>query len=265
MRREGKSMCQPLLQVYPQIEEIIQAAPRVSLFLDFDGTLSWVTEFPDEAHLDEQTLETLRRLSGLERIVTTIISGRAIEDLYSRIRLDGLIYAGNHGLEIFGKQFRFVEPGAAAHRESLGRISEDIAEELESVPGILVEYKGYSASIHYRQASDADVPKVEQAVRSTVAAASSQFRVNSGKKVFEVVPRTGWHKGMAVNWINSHLGFGGTLPIYVGDDSTDEDAFRSLPDAITVKVGDPTGTSAQYYLPDPAAVQGFLEWLAALA
>ena len=98
---------------------------------------------------------------------------------------------------------------------------------------------------------------------AVVARHGELFRVNSGRKVFEIVPRTDWHKGAAVRWINSHLGEKPTLTIYLGDDATDEDAFSVLPDAITVKVGGSPATCARYRLPDPPAVHEFLLWLAA--
>src|SRR5215467_10274424 len=161
-------MCQPLTNAFPSIEERLKLASRISLFLDFDGTLSWLAPDPDEARLEERTRETLLRIVQHNRIAATVISGRAIEDLYTRIRLEGLTYAGNHGLEIFGPLFCFVEPSAVTHRESLGRLAEDLAQELASIRGILVEFKGYTASIHYRRASEADVPRVEQVVRSAV-------------------------------------------------------------------------------------------------
>ena len=255
-------MCQPLTSAFPSIEERLKSADRISLFLDFDGTLSWLAQLPDEARLEERTRETLARIVQRNRIAATVISGRAIEDLYKKIRLEGLTYAGNHGLEIFGPQFCFVEPRAVTHREDLGRLAEDLSQELASVAGILVEFKGYTASIHYRRASDTDVPRVERAVRSAVAS-HGWCCVKPGNKVFEIVPRTSWHKGMAVQLINHSLAADGRiLSLYFGDDSTDEDAFRLLPDAITVKIGDATSTSAKYQLPDPDAVSGFLEWLA---
>jgi trehalose 6-phosphate phosphatase len=104
-------------------------------------------------------------------------------------------------------------------------------------------------------------------VRVTVARAGKLFRVNQGRKVFEIVPRTAWHKGAAVRWINSHLSNGHLgkeeiLSVYVGDDTSDEDAFRILPDAVTVKVGPALATCARYTLPDPSAVHEFLLWLA---
>jgi trehalose 6-phosphate phosphatase len=253
----------PLLQAEGLMKRI-QAAPRVSLFLDFDGTLSWIAPVPEEAVLEDHTRDTLQRIGCHPRFVTTVISGRSIEDLYSRIRLDRLIYAGNHGLEIFGRHVRFVEPGAAAQRELLGRVADDLALKIAAIPGAFVEYKGYSASVHYRQVGLADLPALEALVRSAVDSSPAQFRLNAGKKVFDICPHTGWHKGKAVLWINRHLADDGRcLSIYIGDDSTDEDAFEELPDGITVKVGAAAGTCAQYQLPDPSAVRAFLEELAA--
>jgi trehalose-phosphatase len=80
--------------------------------------------------------------------------------------------------------------------------------------------------------------------------------------VFEVRPHVDWHKGSAMSWIVGKLGKQNTLTIFVGDDRTDEDAFRSLGDGITFKVGEPGGTSAHYHLDGPASVRGFLNWLA---
>lgn len=249
------------MQALSDVERRIRTAGRVSLYLDFDGTLAPIVPDPSAASLDPETRETLRRIVARERMVAAIISGRAVEDLYTRIRLDGLIYAGNHGMEIFGRNLCFVDPAAAARREPMRQLSEELAARLESVPGTQVDYKGLTTSIHYRQAAAAGIRETEEAVRAAVAAAGPGFCLNSGRKVFEIVPRTNWHKGAAVQWINRQLGNGEVLPIYLGDDSSDEDAFSVLPDAITVKVGRPAVTSARYRLPDPAAVHEFLAWL----
>ena len=107
------------------------------------------------------------------------------------------------------------------------------------------------------------VAEIQAAVRAAVARNGRLFRVNTGRKVLEIVPRTDWHKGAAVRWINSHLAETPRLSIYVGDDSSDEDAFSVLPDAVTIKVGHAKTTCAQYQLPGPPAVHEFLRWLAA--
>jgi len=254
-------MSQPPANLVSEIEARISSASSLSLFLDFDGTLVPISGDPTAPRLDRDAAATLRVLSTENNLVTTIISGRAIEDLYARIRLDGLIYAGNHGLEIFGRQFRFVEPAAAARREPLARLCEELALDLRPLPGAIVECKGLTASVHYRLAAEADRGRIQQTVYAATARNGGLFRVNPGRKIFDIVPRTNWHKGAAVAWINRHLGEKEVLTVYLGDDTSDEDAFAVLPDAVTIKVGAPAATCARYRLSDPAAVHDFLRWL----
>src|SRR2546423_15455849 len=101
------------LEVISEVKERMKTVDRVSLFLDFDGTLVPIEADPATPRLDSGTAATLRSLQGRESLVTTILSGRALKDLYCRIRVDGLIYAGNHGLEICGPNLQFIEPGAS--------------------------------------------------------------------------------------------------------------------------------------------------------
>jgi trehalose 6-phosphate phosphatase len=248
-----------LVQVVSEVKERINSAVCVSLFLDFDGTLVPIEADPGSPRLDPATAETLRLISDRDFLVTTIISGRAVEDLYTRIRLDGLIYAGNHGHEIFGRNLRFVEAIASSRSKELEQLCEQLAIQLRPIAGVIVEFKGLTASIHYRQAAESR-HRVEKAVRMAIASTGGLFRLNAGRKVFEIMPRTGWHKGAAVQWVNSHLQ-GEVLSVYLGDDTTDEEAFRVLPDAITIKVGGAV-TCARYQLPNPTAVHEFLLWLA---
>src|ERR1700674_471181 len=252
-----------LAQVISEVKDRIQPANAVSLFMDFDGTLVPIADHPMDPQLDPETAETLKLIASQGFLTTTIISGRAVDDLYGRIRVEGLIYAGNHGLEIFGRNLRFVEPLASSRREELKMLCRELAAKLRHVAGAIVEYKGLTASVHYRMAGTADVPEIQSAVYEAVARTIALFRVNPGRKVLEILPRTNWHKGAAVRWINRKLGEKPAFSIYVGDDTSDEDAFGVLPDAITIKVGGPPVTSAaRYQLPDPAAVHEFLLWLA---
>jgi len=251
-----------LAQVVSEVKGRVQTADRISLFLDFDGTLVPIAADPAAPRLDPATADTLNLLSTQDSLVTTIISGRAVEDLYTRIRLQGLIYAGNHGLVIFGRDLGFVEPAASARRQALEQLCEELSVALQPYEGVLVEFKGLTASIHYRQAEQSLLPWIETAVRSAVARMGALFRLSPGRKIFEIMPRTSWHKGAAVRWINRHLGEDDVLSVYLGDDTSDEEAFRVMPDAITIKVGGAPLTCARYQLPDPAAVQEFLLWLA---
>ncbi len=255
-------MCPSLFQDLAKVDDRIRAAARISLFLDFDGTLVPLRPNPAEVQLSEETRATLIRLMRNDRTVTTMISGRSLSDLCPRIGLDGIIYAGNHGMEISGRHLHFIEPSAEIRREELRALSARIAAGLRDVEGVFVEYKGLTSSVHYRSAAVRDLARIEAVVRGAVAMGPNLFRLESGKMIFEIIPRAFWNKGAAARWINEHLGDGGALSIYLGDDNTDEDAFCALPDGITVKVGAFAATSAKYHLTDPSAVQQFLDWLA---
>jgi len=119
-----------------------------------------------------------------------------------------------------------------------------------------------TASVHYRLAAEADRALIQQTVYAATARNGALFRVNTGRSVFDIVPRTNWHKGAAVEWINGHLGGKEVLTVYLGDDASDEDASCVPPDAVTIKVGNAAETCARYRLSGPAAVHEFLVWLA---
>jgi trehalose 6-phosphate phosphatase len=142
------------------------------------------------------------------------------------------------------------------------RLCDELRIQLQPIEGAMVEFKGLTASVHYRRAAASDRPAIETAVRVALARVGDSFRLNPGKKVFEILPRTSWHKGAAVRWINEHLDEERVLSVYLGDDITDEDAFCTLPDAVTVKVGPAPATCARHWLPDPGAVHEFSLWLA---
>jgi trehalose-phosphatase len=250
-----------LVDLVVDVQERLQASERTFLFLDFDGTLAPIDADFTAPKLDPRTAETLALLGSQASVVTAIISGRAVEDLFARIRLPGLIYAGNHGMEIFGRDLRFVEPQAARRRDRLERLSNEIAMRLRSIAGAVVEFKGLTASVHYRQAAEPDHAEIHESVRIAVGHDGELFRMIHGLKVIEIVPRTNWNKGAAALWIINHLGDERDLTIYLGDDAGDEEAFSVLPDAVTIKVG-AQPSSAGYRLPHPAAVHELLRWLA---
>ena len=191
-----------------------------------------------------------------------IVSGRDRTDLQARVGIPGVVYAGNHGLDISGPGFVYVEPTAASHSEALRELAQTLAARLESIAGVIVEYKGLTISVHYRQVAESAYEEVRRIVHATLAGMSHPFVLGAGEKVHEIRPRVYWNKGTAVTWIRAQLGSPEPLPIYVGDDTTDEDAFAALrDDGITIKVGQAAETAARYTVADPAEVQKFLEWL----
>ena len=254
-------MCEPLRSSEAEIREQVDAAGAVSLFLDFDGTLAPIAPDPDTVELEPPVKETLIRLARQEGVVVTVISGRSRIDLRTRVGIEELIYAGNHGLEIRGPRCFFVEPVAAARSAELRRLTDRLAVTLLPFQGVHVENKGLTASVHYRRAAPSHAPLLKRIVLDELEPAVSRFRVASGKKVFEILPRTAWDKGAAVHCVNGELDGEGLLAVYFGDDRTDEDAFVALPEGITVKVG-PGPTGARYRASGPGEVHSFLKWLA---
>jgi len=240
---------------------------RLAVFLDYDGTLTPIVERPELAVLAPEMRESLRRLATV--CTTAIVSGRALADVAALVDVPELVYSGNHGFEIRG-------PGGSSLEHDQGRefqaqvaqARERIADRIRGVPGAFVEDKTYSLSVHYRQSPAERVGEIEAAVDAELADLPG-LRKHLGKKVFEVRPRMEWDKGKAVLWLLSTLGLDGedVLPLYVGDDVTDEDAFRALAGrGLGVLVAeDRRRSAARYGLRDTGEVRRFLDALAAMA
>jgi trehalose 6-phosphate phosphatase len=174
------------------------------------------------------------------------------------------ILAGNHGLEILEGNTSWRHPTAAALQPVLHEICGELVARVGEIPGALVEDKGLTASLHYRNVASADVPLMSEILNSLVAPHDGLFFVRKGQNVFEIVPGTRWDKGSAVLRILESLRKtrSGELAVcYIGDDTTDECAFRRLPGAITVRVGKNCPTAARFRARDPAHVARFLHWL----
>jgi trehalose-phosphatase len=239
---------------------------RPAVFLDYDGTLSPIAPRPELATLPEPTREVLRRLAA--RGPVAILSGRGREDVAALVGLSDLTYAGSHGFDIAGPTLR-REIGDGIP-EKIDRASARLREELSGIEGALVEPKRFAVAIHFRLARPEDLPRIEQAV-DAVRAEYPDLRKVPGKKIFELRPDLDWDKGHALLWLleTLHLGNqdedgGEVVPLYIGDDVTDEDAFRVIEGrGVGVLVAEePRETAAAYSLRDPEEVRVFLERLA---
>lgn len=233
---------------------------KLALFLDYDGTLTPIVARPDEAVLSESMRARLRQLAKLCKVA--IISGRDVGDVRARVGIANIWYAGSHGFDILGPlgQHHEYQEGRR-YLPVLDAAEKILRERLQPVSGCLIERKRFSIATHYRQVPQEKVEVVKGEVEDARAAFPS-LRLTHGKKVLELQPNIDWDKGKALQWLIQALGLGEAplIPIYVGDDVTDEDAFRELAKAgvgILVATADRT-TLASYRLNNTAEVELFL-------
>lgn len=252
---------EPFSEHLSHIGSLLRAAPHVLLFLDFDGTLAPIVEHPDKARMPQETKQLLSRFARDPTFTLAIVSGRELSDLRTRVGLENVIYAGNHGLEISGPGIEFVEPVAAGRLKALGELSRHLRSRLRSISGVKVENKVFSASVHFRSAPPSKIPEVRKTVDAAVIFEGHPFRVTEGRKVYEIRPSVAWDKGEAVRWIQKTAGRQTALPVYIGDDSSDEDAFQALDGGLTISVGKRGETAASYFLERQEEVVGLLSWL----
>jgi trehalose-phosphatase len=255
-------MSRPLLTHLDEIGQRLSRASSCLLCLDFDGTLAPIIDDPAQVELPEDVRIVLRALVRKEQLTVALISGRARDDLQQRVNFPGLIYAGNHGLEISGPGFLFFEPTSVECRNGLQALAKDLGARLSGIDGAWVEDKGLTLSVHYRRVRAEAHDDVRRVVHGALAAASHPFVLTAANRVFEIRPRANWNKGNAVLWIKTQLDKEDALVIYLGDDATDEDAFATLADGVTVKVGNGAPTVAQYSLKGQERVAEFLDWVA---
>ena len=195
-----------------------------------------------------------------------VISGRRLQDVRDRVTVPGELYiAGFHGLEIHtpGEAFRHPETSVAA--PAIHAIGESVRPHLASIPGVFVEDKDFSIVLHYRDAEPA-ARVVAQSLFMDAARAdldAGRLRILPGACVLELLPAIDWHKGSALEWIRERIEriHGPTFTIYIGDDVTDEDAFRAVgPGGMTIAASERV-TSAEFRVDGPDGVERLLNWL----
>ncbi|MDZ7758924.1 MAG: trehalose-phosphatase [Desulfovermiculus sp.] len=236
-----------------------------AVFLDYDGTLTDIVSNPGQAVLADPVRESLQGLAGLT--LTGIISGRDLNDVRRLVRVQGLLFAGSHGFDLFIPGQGRLEPHPLP--TSLDQAENDLRALVQDIPGILLERKRYSLAVHSRQASGENASRVQGLVHKAMNS-YPHLRSFTGKKVIEIQPNVEWDKGRALLHILELLPSNQQplYPIYVGDDTTDETAFRAVAGmGLGICVGDEDRlTQAAYRLDNPHQVHIFLDrlsqWLA---
>lgn len=236
---------------------------RLVVFLDYDGTLTPIVARPDMASLPEAMHSTLERLSKI--CTLAVISGRDLADVQSRVDIESIFYAGSHGFDIAGPGREHIQfEQGTEYLSLLDQAEEELRKKLAHVEGCLVERKRFSIAVHYRQVALSSVKQVKEIV-ADILHQHMQLRLSKGKKVYELQPNIDWNKGKALRWLLKALDLSHpeVMPVYIGDDVTDEDAFVAIrDDGIGILVAETAKqTEARYRLKDPDEVQRFLEAL----
>jgi trehalose-phosphatase len=245
------------------VQEIAGHNDQLAVFLDYDGTLTPIVSCPEKALLSDSMRQTLQALATQTSVA--VLSGRDLDDIRQRVNIAAIVYAGSHGFDIAGPR-ELRKEVATEFLPKLDMAENELGKELAAIGGARVERKRFSVAAHYRQVNESDIPKVERAV-TEVAARYRELRRMEGKKVYELLPNIDWDKGKAVLWLLETLGLerGKIRPIYIGDDRTDEDAFRALGQrGVGILVSEQSQpTAASYSLKDPTEVERFLRKLVA--
>ncbi|XP_039053075.1 probable trehalose-phosphate phosphatase D isoform X2 [Hibiscus syriacus] len=257
-------------------EQIVAASrgKQIVMFLDYDGTLSPIVEDPDRAFMPKEMRATVRDVARY--FPTAIVTGRCRDKVYSFVKLAGLYYAGSHGMDIKGpsKSCKYKKGNQGvlfqAASEFLPMIEEvyrALVEKTKSIAGTRVENNKFCVSVHFRCVDEKSWVALAEQVRS-VLSEYPKLKLTQGRKVLEIRPTIKWDKGRALEFLLEALGYADSndvLPVYIGDDRSDEDAFKVLRERrqgfgiLVSKL--PKETNASYSLREPAEVKEFLRRL----
>ena len=243
-----------LLESWRQVSAKLREGGTIALFLDFDGTLAGLRARPEEVWLHPATRRVLLRLARRPQFRVWVISGRRMADVRDRIRVPGVRYLGLHGWEGNGDT-KLSEAAQSALSQAL----RSAIQRIEGTPGVWIENKGATFAVHCRGASDSSVRETRATLRSILEPVRSRLRLMEGDDLLEVLPRELKGKGAAARreWRTLR----GAVPVYLGNDATDEPAFEALARGVTVRVGRKRTSRAGFRLRSPAEVRTFLEKL----
>lgn len=206
-------------------KEALFCGKKLVFFLDYDGTLTPIVDRPQDAKISDQMKAVVQALS--KKCLVAVVSGRMREDVENLLGIKGLIYAGSHGFDILGSGVSMIEPRAEKIIPLVDQLTKEFKDRVGDISGVIIEEKKFSIAIHYRLARADDFGKIKEVVDEIVTR-HKELRLLHGKKVFEIMPAIHWNKGMAIRWIMKtlNISWSDSSVVYIGDDTTDEDAFR---------------------------------------
>ena len=241
-----------------------------AVFLDYDGTLTPIVDRPEDAVISQDMRNAVRQLA--ERCLVCVVSGRDRRVVQELMGLDDLTITGTHGFDICSPEGTIGREEGAEFEALLDGVKRRLHEELDPIEGALVELKRTSIAAHYRLVSEEERPRVRKVVDTILAEHPEELRITPGKMVYEIQPKIEWDKGRAILYLLETLDLDrdDVVPLYLGDDVTDEDAFETLAErGVGIFVGSPEDpevagriTAADYILLSTEEVRQFLDTLA---
>lgn len=250
---------------WEKIEKILRRKDII-LFLDYDGTITPIVENHDRAFLPKKTRDVLKQLSCLKNLKIAIVSGRSLKDVTKLVGIKGIIYSGNHGFEINGTIAKLPIENLDEYMRELKKIKSELEKKLLKFAGAVIEDKSISLTFHYRMIKNKDVLPAKRIFKRLLKEYidKEEIRIISGKKVLEIRPPVDWDKGRIAGFILKEAELESSskkyFPVYIGDDKTDEDAFRILGDkGLCIRVGNSEKSLAHYYLKDSSETAELLQ------
>lgn len=251
----------------------LTATARVGLITDVDGTISPIVDQPDAAQVTARSKELLTALADRLTLVAAV-SGRAAADIHGRVGVPDMLYVGNHGMERWVDGAVVVPEAVQEYRVEMERVANSLMDKVRehNMDGVMIEDKGATLSVHYRQSPDRDKAAGELREMVNSMADAAGLRVYEGRMIFEVRPPVSMNKGSAFRTLVDEFKLGAA--IYIGDDTTDIDAIvaaRELREAgichgVGVGVASPETPQAVLEAADlsvdgVSGVESFFEWL----
>jgi trehalose-phosphatase len=247
------------------------AGRRPAVFLDYDGVLTPIVDRPEDAVISDSMQAVVQTLA--RRCPVCVVSGRDRRVVQELMGVDNLVVAGSHGFDIWSPTEGTIQHDAASgFEEVIDEVTDRLRADVGSIPGVVVEPKKASVAVHYRLVDPAQHDRIAEAVDTILAERPDRLKLTPGKMVYEIQPKIDWNKGRAVLYLLRTLGLDSedVVPLYLGDDITDEDAFRAMADVggIGIIVGHPEdpevgdrATAADFVLSSPAEVEQLLSTL----
>lgn len=250
-----------ILTDWPAIEKQVRKAQSVALMFDFDGTLSPIVSMPQRSYLPVASRHVLRALNRVWPVA--VITGRQLSVIQKKVGVREFIYGASHGLEWYLGGKRWERPIPESVNTALLALRRETKRLKKIYPLLLLEPKRFAVTFHYHLVPRAQLPRLIRKIKELLipARGNQRLRIFWDKKTIDIVPQLQWTKGDVALYIlkylrekTGHL----YLPLYVGDSSTDEDAFRALRGGITIRVNKKSGSAAKYYFADRGEVDMFL-------